>query len=72
MKVLYTTDLSRPGNDVFINESVSLIEQFNMYVVIKLFRVTGWSEREDATILISTTDKDAAIKKYLNYGGTFN
>lgn len=69
MKVLYTTDLSRPGNDVFINESITLVEQFNMYVVIKLFKVTGWSEREDATVLISTTDKDAATKKYLDYGG---
>ena len=69
MEVLYTTDLSRPGNDVYIYESVSLIRQFELYAVIRMWRVTGWSEREEASVLYTSLSRSSAIEKFKSYGG---
>ena len=69
MKVMYTTDLSRPGNDCYIYESITLAEQFDLYVVIKMFKVTGWADHEDAYIACTTRDRAEAIKQYKELGG---
>ena len=69
MEVLYTTDLSRPGNDVYIYESVSLIKQFEFYTIIRLYRVVGWSEREEASILYTSLSRSSAEQSYKSYGG---
>jgi hypothetical protein len=45
MRVISTTDISRAGNDCYIYESVSLVEQFDIYSVINFLNVTGWAER---------------------------
>lgn len=50
MRIIYTTDLSRPGNDCYIYESVSLVEAFGMYTVITAKKITGWAEREEITV----------------------
>ena len=67
MHVLSTTVTSRPGNDVYIEESYSLVEQFGLYSVIQFYKVRGWSEREEVNVLIATTDKAAAAKEYKKY-----
>ena len=67
MKVISTTALSRPGNDVYIEESVSLVEQFGLYAVIRFYKVSGWSSREEVSVLITTNDKAEAGKKYKEY-----
>ena len=67
MNVLSTTVVSRPGNDCYIEESYSLVEQFGIYAVIKFFKVSGWAEREEVTILIATSDKAEAGTKYREY-----
>lgn len=41
MEIIYTTDLSREGNDCYIHESVSLVKAFNMYTIITAIRYTG-------------------------------
>ena len=64
MEILSTTDVSRPGNDVYIEESYSLVKQFGVYAVIRFYRVSGWSSREETEVLIATTDADAARKLY--------
>ena len=64
MEILSTTDVSRPGNDVYISESYSLVKQFGVYAVIRFYRVSGWSSREETEVLIATTDADAARKLY--------
>ena len=69
MEVIYTTDLSRPGNDVYIYESISLIKQFELYAVIKVWRVTGWSEQEEVSVLYTSLSRSTAIERYKSYGG---
>lgn len=64
MEILSTTDVSRPGNDVYISESYSLVKQFGVYAVIRFYRVSGWSSREETEVLLATTDADAARKLY--------
>lgn len=69
MRVISTTDLSREGNDCYIYESVSLVEQFGIYAVIGIQHITGWAEREDVSILCTTRDIEAAKKAYRYYDG---
>ena len=69
MEVIYTTDLSRPGNDVYIYESVSLIKQFELYAVIRVWKVTGWSEQEEVSVLYTSNSRSSAIQKFKSYDG---
>lgn len=69
MEVIYTTDLSRPGNDVYIYESVSLIKQFELYAVIKVWRVVGWSEREEVSVLYTSLSRISAVENFESHGG---
>ena len=64
MEVISTTDVSRPGNDVYIEESYTLVEQFGVYAVIRFYRVSGWSSREEVSVLISTTNQAEARNLY--------
>jgi hypothetical protein len=67
MKVISTTQLSRPGNDVYIDEEVLLVEQFGLYAVLRFYKVSGWSSQEEVSVLITTSDKTEAGKKYKEY-----
>ena len=67
MKVISTTQLSRYGNDVYIDEEVLLVEQFGLYAVLRFYKVSGWSSQEEVSILIATSDKSEAKKKYKEY-----
>jgi hypothetical protein len=69
MEVIYTTDLSRPGNDVYIYESISLVKQFELYAVIRVWRVTGWSEQEEVSVLYTSLSRSSAIQKFKSYDG---
>lgn len=71
MKVISTTDISREGNDCYIYESVSLVEQFGIYAVIICQRVTGWAKREGMHVLDSATDWTKAKEVYKKYGGAY-
>jgi hypothetical protein len=71
MKVISTTDLSRPGNDCYIYESVSLVEQFELFSVIRYWRVVGWSDREEVSVLYTSLSRSAAVEKYKSCGGRF-
>ena len=67
VKVISTTALSRPGNDVYIDEEVLLVEQFGIYAVLRFYKVSGWSSREEVEVLIAISDKAEAGKKYKEY-----
>jgi len=67
VKVISTTALSRPGNDVYIDEEVLLVEQFGLYAVLRFYKVSGWSSQEEVSVLITTSDKAEAGKKYKEY-----
>lgn len=69
MEVLYTTNLSRPGNDVYIHESITLVKQFELYAVIKFYRVVGWTEREEVSVLYTSNSYSSAAERYESYGG---
>lgn len=71
MRIISTTDTSRDGNDCYIYSSVSLIEQFGIYSVISIQKITGWAEREDVVVLCTTRDIDVAKEAYRNYGGEY-
>lgn len=67
MKVISTTVLSRPGNDVYIDEEILLVEQFDIYAVLRFYKVSGWTSHKEVSILITTSDKAEAGKKYKEY-----
>lgn len=69
MKIISTTDTSRYGNDCYINETVSLVEQFGIYAIIVCQKITGWAKREDIFVKQVTTDYDTAVKMYKDYEG---
>lgn len=69
MRIISTTDLSREGNDCYINESVTLVEQFGLYAVIICRKVTGWAEEETIYAQYITTSHSAAIKAYIDCDG---
>lgn len=71
MKVISTTDLSREGNDCYIYESVSLVEQFGIYSIINFLNVTGWAEREEVHVLGTTRDIKEAKKVYKHHNGVY-
>jgi hypothetical protein len=47
MNVISTVVTSRYGNDCYIEESFSLVEQFGLYAVIRFQKVHGWQEKEE-------------------------
>lgn len=67
MNIISTTNISRPGNDCYIEESVSLVEQFDIYAVIRFYKVSGWADREEVSVLITTKSRTEAGKKYKEY-----
>ena len=71
MKIISQTDLSREGNDCWINETIMLCEDFNdMYFVLSIKKVDGWSDYKDIQILNGMVySKEDAIKKYKEHGG---
>ena len=71
MKIIAQTDLFREGNDCWINEIIILCEEFDdMYFVLSIEKVSGWSDYKDIRILDGMSySKDYAIKKYKEYGG---
>lgn len=72
MKVIYTTDLSRPGNDCYIYESVSIVEQFDIYSVITYSKVSGWCSGTDVNVEITTESYNEAMGVYRSLGGKVN
>lgn len=69
MRIISTTDISREGNDCYIHEIISLVEQLGIYAVVNFYKVSGWAEREDVSVMKYTTDLNEAKKAYQYYGG---
>ena len=67
MNIVSTTTVSRPGNDCYIEESYSLVEQFGLYAVIRFYKVSGWSDCEEVTVIFTSSNKSEAGKKYKEY-----
>ena len=70
MNIISHTDLSKAGNDCWINEAIILCEEFNLYFVLKVMKVSGWSDHQDVNLLCEPTDnKSEAANAYKKYGG---
>ena len=67
MEIISTTNVSRPGNDVYIEESYTLAKQFGVYAIIRFYRVSGWASREEVTVELVTSNESEARKKYKEY-----
>lgn len=67
MEVISTTALSRSGDDVYTgDEEVLLVEQFGIYAVLRFYK-SGWTSLVEAEVLIATSDKAEAGRKYKEY-----
>ncbi len=71
MNIIKTVDTSRLGNDCYINEAVSLVEQFGIYAIILCQKVTGWVEREEIFVAQTTTDYETAVAMLNDYTNVF-
>lgn len=71
MRIVASTDISREGNDCFINESVSILEEFGIYSVIVCCKVTGWADREVMYTAETSSDFEKIITKYRELHGEF-
>lgn len=67
MEIISTTDVSRYGNDCYIEESYSLVEQFGIYSIIRFYKVSGWSDREEVSVIFTSSNKAEVGKKYKEY-----
>lgn len=67
MNIIKTKDTSRPGNDCYIYETVSLVEQFGIYAIIFCQKITGWAKREDIYVVQTTSDRKIAEKMFNDY-----
>ncbi len=70
MKVISTTDLSREGNDCYIYETISLVEQFGIYAIITCRKVSGWAYDETIEVVFSSSERGKVMEKYYRLGGT--
>lgn len=64
MEVISSTNVSRPGNDVYIEESYSMVEQFGVYAIVRFYRVSGWSKQEEVSIVMASSNQSEVRTKY--------
>lgn len=72
MRIISTTDISRVVNGSRIYQTLSLVEQFNIYAVIscmKIFDYAGKVLKEELSVLDSTSNKEQAVYLYESNGG---
>ena len=69
MKIISVTDTSRYGNDCYVNETVSLVGQFDIYAVIICRKISGWYEEESIFVEKVFNDYDEALAAYEDCDG---
>ena len=67
MNIIKTKDISRYGNDCYIYETVSLVEQFGIYAIVFCQKITGWASKKDIFVAQTTTDLAIAEKMFEDY-----
>lgn len=76
MRIISTTDISRPVWDSHIYETISLVTQFGVWAVISCLKILihrqGATEREEIRVLCSTSSRLEAEKVYKSFGGVLN
>lgn len=73
MRIISTTDISRPGFDCHIYQTISLVSQFGVWAVISCFKIMAHkqevAEREEIQVLCSTSSRAEAEYVYKSVGG---
>lgn len=70
MKILGYLDKSRYGNDCYINEAYSLCKCFEMYFILKIYKVFGWIDIEEIYTITDPSDNiNIVMKKWEELGG---
>lgn len=67
MNIIFTVNTSREVNDCYIQETVSLVEQFGIYAIITCQKISGWFSREDIVVNQVTSDRELALKMFKDY-----
>ena len=72
MQILATHDRSYASNECYVYESIALCEEFDLYFVLWIQKVIGFSVIQDVRILCRPTSYPfLAIKKFRDFGGTY-
>ena len=58
MKILAQIDTSRDGNDCYIYEVWSLVDVCGATVVLRIHKVSGWSEKEITSEVYHISDME--------------
>ena len=69
MNILHITDLSRHGNDCYIEELIVLVEALGMYSVIVITKVFGSWGDEQISASAPTFSYPKAMRWYKEKGG---
>lgn len=69
MRVISTTDTSRPTFCGRINETVSLVEQFGMYAIIVCRKASGALNYQEISVACTFYDDHDARSAYEDFGG---
>ena len=65
MNIIKQISKSREGNDCWIDEAYIMCEWCDIYYIIHLWKVTGWSSQEEVNIVREPTrDKEEADKQW--------
>lgn len=67
MNVIFTVNTSREDMGLYINETISLVEQFGIYAIITCQKITGYLYREDIVVNQVTSDYSLALKIFKDY-----
>ena len=70
IKILGYLDKSRHGNDCLINESYAFCTCFDMYFILRIWKVTGWSSQKDAYLVCDPSSNIKVVNdKWKELGG---
>lgn len=76
MRIISTTDISKPGFDCYIYETVSLVTQLGVWAVISCLKIMahkqGAIERNEIRVVCSTSSRSEAEEVYKSAGGKIN
>lgn len=72
MNIISTTNISREGNDCYIERTISLVEFCGLYAVIECTSISGFFESKDILIVLKSENYEEVAAFYTRNGGVLN